>query len=863
MRRNLHIVLLALAMLFVAGLGNIARGQDYIRVEGYIYNVNRNAQETPAPGHKHPFFGGVIIYIYETEAEGQDAQRRLLQWIDKHKKGLDSGPFDPGDATYKDLTQGEMEWPYVLGTVSPEGSLLFFNVFNQDDCRLVKVRGRERIDVNFDIKSEGVSLELDAAKLSVSTKPMLKPEPPVELGDTIKLNKGYLFPMERMGKPDARFVLQSYIISAVNPKDTNFRKAVVMDGEDYHETQLRRMGYDEKRDILYQVAENSPRLTDTTSRVYWSDRIVKGPKTRSGGLIKANLWFEDYNHVYHSEVYEVEDLSRMHRPMQFLEFSVEATELDPNDEYNKRIPEKKSVPGDLQLPISFETGKAVVNLKDSMSLVYLDSLKNTVYDLTHTEGKKLLKYSIYGYASPEGGYAKNVSLARERLNYIDRQVRAEIPPKAMMGMRTPVTDSHVSTWLEFADTLAKDTTMVQYANEIREIVAKHPGENAAAMDQQFAKIRKLPYYNTIIKDNLSRMRLVNFMYTTQIWRELTTEEILNLYYHDPKYKEKARGEEFLPAEFWVLMQNVKDTLQLEKICKRAMRQDRAGMRRKKPEELWVLPANVLAVSYIKRHHPDTSVLAPYIDETQPLNRRLQMEGQKFLLNPTAVVANQVSMMLLAENYTRAVNLAYNMFRDSEDPKLQSLYAIARCKAGYFDARTEEGQKYYSMVHDTSPRNAVVMDMAIPMYRGAVRDELEDLDPEDPVTDYLRAQFECFDYYHDTGRNNFNMMDEEVQEYAIRRLVAAFRKDAKLIETAAGDWYIFKELYQKAKQEYDEPGSVLPPELDEADTAAGGAPELTDEQKRELVLKSIYHPEEMTDEDWALYDKYDLANYSLN
>ena len=849
MKHTLRTVILSLVAFLAAGLSPHAFAQDYIQVKGYVYN--RNSLAEPGSGRKYNYYNGVDIFIYETEAEGAQALKYFQNWIKLNKKGK-AGMIDQA-VPHKDLTEGT-EWPFTLNTVSPEGALIFFDKFTGADCKLVKVKGRDNIEVFFDVQSDGLQQELEETVLSVERGPRVRIEPPVELGDTIKLNKAYLFPETRMGKDDARFALQAYIISPTDTTDTMaFRTSVVMDGKDYHDTQLRRMGYDPQRDRLYAIADTRPRLSDTTRVIHISDRIYKGPKSK-GGLIMADVWFEDYNQVYFSDKVELEDLRRTSKPMQFLEYSIEATKLDPNDPVYKKTLEKTFVPGDMQLPIQFETGKAAVDRKDSMSMVYLDSLKNTVYNITHAEGSKLLKYSILGMASPEGNYARNVSLARDRLNYIDREVRSQVPPEAFIGMRKPETSSRVASWAEFADTLAKDSTMIPYADQIRAIADKY----SKNPDEQNRHVKRLPFYNTIIKDNLHRLRLVNFFYTQTIFRELTPAELIEKFHTDPMYMTAEKGENFIDAEFWVLMQHLRDTSELETICRRAIARD--NRRKQKIYQKWVLPANVLAEILIKQNRPDTTLLAPYIDETDNIDRPYQEEGKKYRLNATPVVANQVSMMLLTENYTRAVQLA-EMFKNSTNPQLMGIYAIARCKAGYFNPTTPEGRKYYSMIHDTSPRNAVVMDMAIPQYMDKVPEELEQLNPEDPVTWYLKAQWVCYKYFQDSNDNTFAMIDVEQRNGAIRNLVKAFNMDPELVDVAAGDWFIFKGLYEDATKEYREPGSVLEPEPTEEELAAAEA--FTDEQKKELVLKSIYHPEEMTDEDWAIYDKYDLANYSIS
>ena len=293
----------------------------------------------------------------------------------------------------------------------------------------------------------------------------------------------------------------------------------------------------------------------------------------------------------------------------------------------------------------------------------------------------------------------------------------------------------------------------------------------------------------------------------------------------------------------MLAQKLKDTLELERAVRRAIVQD-VRLHPKK-EQRWVFPANVLAKSYIDRNKVDTTLLSPYIDESwMRCNQPYKVGDNNFLLNPAPVVANQVTMMLKGEYYTRAMQLAL-LFKG--DPDYDQLYAVARCKAGYFDASTPEGQQYYEKVRNSSPRNAVVMDLAMG-YLFEIDELLDKMDQEDAVTDYLRAQFECIKHFDETRDDSFNLMDEDQKNNAIRYLVSAFQKDEKLIGVAEEDWYIFKGLYEDSMKEYKEPGSVLPPEVPEP------AQMSQEEIDRIMELGNNGEFDKMTDEEQDLYFK---------
>ncbi len=824
-----------LALLLTLGSLGSASAQGYIPVHGKVYNT------IDLDEHGKPkLFEDVIIYIYETEAEGKAALRR---WTDARKVYDETGIFyfDPMGGLEKNMegTGGE----YDLNEVSTEGALLFAVIANGYPAELMMVKNKSEINVRL-----AVAISLDAARISAGLGAKLPVTPPVEKGDTLEISKGYKFPIEHLGRPDGRFVMQSYLVSPEGGDTLEFRRVVAMDGLDFHKTQLRRMGYKPENDILYVIAHQSPVLKDETEAAYISDKVYKTSDVRKGILIMASVWFEDYNHVYFKDTFEVADTRRLYRPMQFLEYTKEPAQLDPNDPVYMKYPRLERMEGEMQLPIQFAVGRASVDPKDEASMHMLDSLRRTVYDITHARNSVLRHFSVFGISSPEGGYAANVSLAKERVRYIEAQAKSQIPNERLGSLRTSDTDARVATWEELADLLAADGHMIE-AEEIRSIAAATPGN----IDAQNPKIYKLPYYKTLIEAYLPKLRMVNFQWKQEISRKLTNEEILDKFYNDPDFREGGPSE-FTPYEFWVLLQQIKDTEQLEQVCRRAIKQDS----NKKREQRWPLPANILAASYLQRGVVDTTVLAPFVDEVPEAGRTVarvdrpwKVGDYTFRLNPAPVVANQVLMMIRGEYYTRAVEIAEML---KNHPDYQLLYAVARCKAGYWDAASEEGQQYYEMVHGSSPLNSVVMDLAKAYYFDA-REGMEKLDEDAALTQYLEAQILCMEFHANMKDDSFNMMDEESQDQAIRHLVKCFRTDPSFIETARGDWYIFKGLFQKAKKEYDEPGSVL---SDEVEFEGGMSIDekidsMTEDEKMDIIKRGNAG-EELTNEEQAIFDK---------
>ena len=99
---------------------------------------------------------------------------------------------------------------------------------------------------------------------------------------------------------------------------------------------------------------------------------------------------------------------------------------------------------------------------------------------------------------------------------------------------------------------------------------------------------------------------MRFEYKHEIFRELTPEEILSRYENDKDYRTGKK--KFALYEYWHLFRLVKDAKELEDLYRRAYEDSKEI-----EGQPWILPANNLAVSYLKRDTVDVSILEPFID----------------------------------------------------------------------------------------------------------------------------------------------------------------------------------------------------------------------------------------------------------
>ena len=808
MKKALHMILF---FLLLTAAGQMVHAQERIIVQGVVTNPDDDNKAIS---------DGLKIFVYNTVGEANQAYK-----LAKEAQAT-NGWFNPGLTieVYPDQTG------FYEARVTPTGALMFFfEGSNEVDPQVIPVKGRNIINCQMRINRV-----LDASKITAGDVKIVEVEDPEPEGNKLPVVGKLHLPNARMGKSNARLGTQIYVLSP-NRKDTlEYKQTVVLDGSDYRETQLRRMGFDATRDPLIRISKQYPELTSETKYVEVNDTVVlESLSTRV--FVEYNMWLEDYNMVYFNTSQQIYDTRRLRRPMRFLEYSLESSPLNSDDPEYQRHARRERMSASEQLDIKFLQGQAKIDPSDSTSLAAVESIHNIIRGIKSDEEATLKEYYIYGVASPEGNYAKNVSLAKERMNYIAREVNSHFGAGELSVIYHEVHD-RVATWEELADLMWADSLKTE-ANEIRSIAARYPG----SMDQQGAQMRKLPYYNTTIKDYLPKLRSVEFRYVREVFRELTPDEVVYRFYNDENYREGKNGKEFTPYEFWVLMKKLQKTNELEEICQRAIKVSKAN------GDAWPLPYNKLAQIYIDRQQADTSLLSPFVEfwRGRVDYSLMNTNGTRTTKNPSPVIANQVIMMLLAEQYQKAVLLA-ELLKDI--PRYHRLRSIARCLGGYFKAGKPGSKELYDEIHDTSPRNAVVMDLAM-KYWAFLPDEIEALNPEDPVSDYLKAQYVCKEAA--TKGDAFDFWETTVQDKAVRDLVHAFQKNESLIEIADSDLDIDEKLFTLAKQEYEKPGSVLPPESEESTIHFS---DLSPEEQEALIRKGALDYEGLTDEERRLYDE---------
>lgn len=712
----------------------------------------------------HRALKGVHVYAFNTVPEAQDAYNGIKKAIEEQSIIYPEGAIE--------VTTNE-EGYYTIH-VAMTGALIFLDDTSSSSLQLEKVGGRMEINVSLLI---GEVLDEATVTALGGEEPVF--EAPEFDGKTITC--GVKFPMKaRIGKENARLVFQTYLLQTGVNDTVLFREPVVKDGSQYHQTQLRRMGYDPENDPLYLLAEKQESLDESKFSINWRD-TVDLPDPTKVYFYNCRMWLEDYNNVYHVEKdTTIFRSDRVRQPLKYLEYTLDTYSLDP-EEY-KKTPrrEKVSTPG--KININFPVGKTAVDPADSVSVSELNRLRQELYEISNGDGTTLKELHILGTASPEGSYDKNLSLANQRMQYILSQVTSSLP-RSIIERTYTTRKAEVAGWDKVADLLYADSLKTE-AEQVREIVDKFSG-----IDSQGTRIRNLPFYRDKIVPALPRLRSVDYTSVVEIYRELTPEEIYAKYLADKKYK-------FALYEYWALFKMVKDEDELMQLYKDAYAAS------SKTAELWALPANNLAEMYLKKGIVDTTVLAPFINLRFGANQKFytngQLDGQ---VNQEQILANQVMMMLNAKEFLRAGQIAMLLDTDPkiDNEKYRKLVLFTRCLAGYWRKDPELRQQ----IMDTSPHNAVVMLLAAEKFNQAY-EALDKLDMERPVSLYLKVQVMCRKYgsysamYDDFDDMTFLAASDIAEE----TLAECFRRDSSFIEAARADYDIYEKVLENALKIYE-------------------------------------------------------------
>lgn len=764
--KNIAARIIVCLVLMLAGIGSQIYAQEISIVSGKILNLPEGKNK-PEP---FPLSERVYIFAFNTVAAAQDAMRQL-------ESGDGSVMADQQEIAGAD--------GYYEIRVAENGALVIRVAMK---TVLEEVRYRNEISVSID---GGIQLD-EVEVVGMATRPTPKPVAGKIVGGKLIVDNSVRIP-NNYGASNRRLIMQPYVIDCNTEEVVKYIDPTVLDGTEYDLTQNRRMAFNMNNDALAKFINRRKPLNEGIFDIDIRDSVPVPDPQRTYSVL-AKVIIADYTHDTYEDEWKL-TTCKIKRPMQFLEYSFDDYALDPNKYKETPRRERRDTKGNIQL--TFLVAKAELDPEYPENEIQMNKLRNDLMEIINGDGTTLKEFKIMGVSSPEGAYQSNLALAKRRTDYALSQIVSMIPAGKWARVYKHPTEARVATWSEVADLLEADT-LLNEAAEVRAIVEKY-----SSQDAQYAAIRKLPFYETAVKNTFPRLRTVQYEYKHEIFRELNPEEIVDRYYNDPNYKEGKK--QFTRYEYWHLFQKIKDPVEAEKIYRRAYNETMT-FNNKGKKIPWMLAANNLAMSLLKRDTFDVEILKPLIDYSRPINTIDKFnDGISIIeteINPENIVANQLAMYIRANNFDDASILADKL---PNNDKFKMVKAFANCLGGYYDYRgaatkqeQDERKATFELVRNSSPMNNVVMCMAMEtdFYNAEARKALEKIEPT-TQTKYMKLQlFIRENKLHDDPKMVDPFSKEETAfKEACRMLDAVIKEDPKFKKTAENDGEISKEFME--------------------------------------------------------------------
>ena len=527
-------------------------------------------------------------------------------------------------------------------TVARDAELIFYS--GQHEEVKIKVNNRQIINVQMQM----LTIEISEAVVTASfgnTTVYVEPSDLQLVGDHFILKTNVRIPRKQFDL-NSRFIFQPVLYDATL-KDSTYFRPVVIDGFNYHINQLRYFSFDGSKDRLADYVVTNE-LSQNDNIYSYKDSLYVDPKNvnndfRSDCYIAINgLFKRDSSRPGAKKDYEDTLLIAKGtvNPLRFIEYNIDPQELTDTNLIPK--PEMKLLMDAGVSKINFVLGKAKVDENDAESVQNIQSIKQKIQAIVNNEFATLKSIEIVGYASPEGSYKQNLSLAKARTDLILKELAASLDPSVAKFVEL-TSESVVEPWSKVANMLRE--TDPELATYIDDLVYKY----ADTHDKIIPHMRNHKKYRTfLLKETLPSLRKVEYTLNYSEFRKLKDHEIWDRY--------NAKTEEISRYEYWRLIDTAPDSLTRYSLISEGLE--------KYPNFTYV--ANDMAIQLIKQDSVNLEILKP------SLGRRA----------PEPVIYNQALMALGAREVAMADSLSRLLPMNDTTAYLKSITAAL---AGDYEA----------------------------------------------------------------------------------------------------------------------------------------------------------------------------------
>ena len=548
----------------------------------------------------------------------------------------------------------------------------------------VKVNNRNFIEVLMEEDSKHLGEATVKAK-RITNKVMPEQTTIEIVGNSAVIRTNVRMPVE-MYSPQIRYVAQP-VMWNITRGSYQLMRPLVYDASQYHSTQDRM--YD------FNMKEKDPLAP-------YISLHINDAKSETGNYFLIpyvdSVYFENGKDDYKCDFYQaMEDYTKILwrdtatiakgtiNPLRFLEYSLVGCDLAGEDYTPKPELQLRDTQGEIRL--RFARGSSELNVKDGQNSEELGRLSQEMRAIASNPNMNLRAFTITGIASPDGPYSGNINLANRRmqsaLNEILKYVSAE--DRRRMEVKS---NARVATWQEVVVLLRRDSLFDQ-ANQVEQIINRHKD-----IDLQGRDIKRLSFYKQLEEEYLPHLRRVQYELNYSVFRQLTNEEIKELYKQDFRQLTKF--------EYYRLFSEETDEKKREEYLRNAVT----------IYPSFLLAANQLAVAMIKKDEPELELLQKEAGEKAPY----------------AVNLNHTIALLHHGRFSTADTLVAHL--DPAQPETRMVKAISDAFNGHF-------LEAYPVIAQTGDRNHVLILLAMKKNKEAL--ELAQKLPDDKADNiYIRA-----------------------------------------------------------------------------------------------------------------------------
>ncbi len=395
-------------------------------------------------------------------------------------------------------------------------------IFSGMSCQETRETVNGRLEINVSMIPEANELNEVVVMAQGNNKTLITEPADLDVkGNHLSLKTKVKIPA-KLFSSQVRMIIQPCIYN-VTARHLSYLTPVVYDGWRYADTQERMYDWDLKLDSLTQHRQVKTDSYRKESTVYIIDSLyVHNPKDDYMGVIMSSL--ENYNNIIYTDTFEI--ARGTVNPLRFLDYDLPPMLME--EERFLPTPEVELRDASGEMNLIFPVGKSELDFSLGNNATELQKLIDEFRTIENAPDMTLKKFSIFGYASPEGKYASNRKLASRRMESAMSMVLQSIDPSLRRNAEIS-SDAEVSKWEEIVAMLRVDSLDTE-ADAVGGVIDKYK-----TIDAQSKAMTRLPFYKTLLKDKyLPRLRRVSYNIVSSRYRPLTDDEIAELYVSNPK-----------------------------------------------------------------------------------------------------------------------------------------------------------------------------------------------------------------------------------------------------------------------------------------------------------------------------------------